>query len=283
MNLIIKPSLPRVKTNAELFAEIKTHGPMCAMEFDPLKHDTREWIDQPKLQGVRGILYKDVVYSKLGNELEGVSRLRDFWYSPDLILDGEFYIHGASQQDIVSAVKNVDSPHWPSLKFHVFDAVMYRKTQVDRLNAARACVDALNSQWITFVNWTRTKLSAEENLKYHVGNNFEGVILRHSQAWYNYGPQPTLLKLKPFLEMDVNVCDRYEGTDGAVGMLGGFYCETDDNKPVNVGGGFTLDERIKFWLCDAAEIPRRISIKYQYKSNDGIPVHPNFIKTLPSI
>jgi DNA ligase-1 len=58
------------------------------------------------------------------------------------------------------------------------------------------------------------------------------------------------LKLKPFIEVSLEVVDVEEGTGKNIGRLGAFVCEgIDDGKAirVNVGSGFTDDNRIEYW------------------------------------
>lgn len=274
------------KTTADIFRELKHLGPMCAMEYDSSKHNTEGWIEQPKMMGVRGLIYEDTVLSKLGNELEGVSRGR--FYSDEVILDGEFYRHGMSQQDIVSAVKNPLSPHNKDIEFWAFDVVMPGVSARERQEKLQEVHRDLQNPRIVLTPTynlysKRSILGPTKLLGSLLTAGYEGAIFRDPLAWYKYGEQPHLLKLKAFKEMNVNVCDRYEGEGKYVEMLGGFYCETDDNKPVNVGGGFTDEERKFFWNLSDANLPRRIEIKFQYLSADGIPVHPQFSKVLPSI
>ena len=58
------------------------------------------------------------------------------------------------------------------------------------------------------------------------------------------------MKMKPFIEVSLNIVECEEGTGKNVGKLGAFVCEgIDDGKKirVNVGSGFSDDERDDYW------------------------------------
>lgn len=278
MNLIIKQGNPLPKmTAAQIFDTIRRQGPMKAMEFNG--QDVDGWYEQAKLMGVRGILFNDVVISKLGNELAGVSR--NGWDSQGLVLDGEFYCHGMSQQDIVSAVK-VPSGLTDRLDFYVFDIINFKDLQTTRMHALEMYTDSQPKR-TKLVRPTTVVGNPLKALDYWLKMGYEGVVFRHPHAAYHTGPQPTLLKYKNFKEIDVKVCCRYEGEGKYKGMLGGFRCRTSLATYVNVGGGYSDEERQRWWDCKVEDLPIDISIKYQYLSPDNVPVHPSFIKTLPTI
>ena len=65
--------------------------------------------------------------------------------------------------------------------------------------------------------------------------------MQRSHAW---------LKLKPFIEVSLEVKATEEGTGRNVGKLGALICEgLDDGKKIktNVGSGLSDDNRDKFW------------------------------------
>jgi DNA ligase-1 len=62
------------------------------------------------------------------------------------------------------------------------------------------------------------------------------------------------LKLKPFIEVSLTVIAVEEGTGKNIGRLGALVCEGEDDGRrilVNVGSGFTDDQRIAFWAARA--------------------------------
>jgi DNA ligase-1 len=89
----------------------------------------------------------------------------------------------------------------------------------------------------------------EINAKAIVGG-YEGIMLKDPEAGYECKRSVAWLKLKPFIEVSLEVVDVEEGTGKNNGRLGAIVCEgVDDGKSirVNVGSGFTDSDRDSFW------------------------------------
>jgi DNA ligase-1 len=83
-----------------------------------------------------------------------------------------------------------------------------------------------------------------------IAGGYEGIMLKEPNAPYEVKRSVAWLKLKPFIEVSLEVTDVEEGTGKNVGRLGAFVCSGhDDGKDivVNVGSGFSDDQRIEFW------------------------------------
>jgi DNA ligase-1 len=83
-----------------------------------------------------------------------------------------------------------------------------------------------------------------------IAGGYEGIMLKDPQAPYEVKRSVAWLKLKPFIEVSLEVKDVEEGTGKNIGRLGALVCEgVDDGKSirVNVGSGFTDDHRIEYW------------------------------------
>ena len=85
-----------------------------------------------------------------------------------------------------------------------------------------------------------------------IAGGYEGIMLKEPKAPYEVKRSVAWLKLKPFIEVSLEVTDVEEGTGKNVGRLGALVCSgNDDGKDivVNVGSGFTDDNRIEFWAA----------------------------------
>jgi DNA ligase-1 len=83
-----------------------------------------------------------------------------------------------------------------------------------------------------------------------VDGGYEGVMIKDVDAPYECKRSHSWLKAKPFIEVTLSITSVEEGTGKNIGRLGAFVCEgTDDGKDivVNVGSGFTDDQRIDYW------------------------------------
>ena len=85
-----------------------------------------------------------------------------------------------------------------------------------------------------------------------VAGGYEGIMIKDPQAPYECKRSASWLKLKPFIEVSLAVVATEEGTGKNVGKMGALVCEgVDDGKAirVNVGSGFTDEQRDEFWSC----------------------------------
>jgi DNA ligase-1 len=79
---------------------------------------------------------------------------------------------------------------------------------------------------------------------------YEGIMIKDIDAPYECKRSASWLKMKPFIEVSLTVVAVEEGTGKNEGRLGAIICEgEDDGKQirVNVGSGFTDDDRNEFW------------------------------------
>jgi len=85
-----------------------------------------------------------------------------------------------------------------------------------------------------------------------IAGGYEGIMLKDPLAGYECKRSVAWLKLKPFIEVSLTVVATEEGTGKNVGKMGALVCEgVDDGKDirVNVGSGFTDQQRDEFWSC----------------------------------
>ena len=83
-----------------------------------------------------------------------------------------------------------------------------------------------------------------------IDEGYEGIMIKDVDAKYECKRSVSWLKMKPFIEVSLAIVDIEEGTGKNEGRLGALICEgEDDGKTirVNVGSGFTDDQRSEFW------------------------------------
>ena len=83
-----------------------------------------------------------------------------------------------------------------------------------------------------------------------IEGGYEGIMLKDPLAGYECKRSTAWLKLKPFIEVSLEIVNVEEGTGRNVGRLGAIVCEgVDDGKDigVNVGSGFSDSDRDSYW------------------------------------
>jgi DNA ligase-1 len=85
-----------------------------------------------------------------------------------------------------------------------------------------------------------------------IAGGYEGIMLKDPNAIYENKRSVAWLKLKPFIEVSLEVIDVEEGTGRNNGRLGAIVCQgADDGKAiqVNVGSGFSDSDRDSYWTA----------------------------------
>jgi DNA ligase-1 len=89
-------------------------------------------------------------------------------------------------------------------------------------------------------------------------------MIKDLKAPYQCKRSTAWLKLKPFIEVSLEVTDVEEGTGKNVGRLGALVCSgMDDGKliTVNVGSGFSDDNRIEFYRDRNLVVGRIVEVR----------------------
>jgi DNA ligase-1 len=97
-----------------------------------------------------------------------------------------------------------------------------------------------------------------------IAGGYEGIMIKDLKAPYECKRSTAWLKLKPFIEVSLEVTDVEEGTGKNVGRLGAFVCSgMDDGKliTVNVGSGFSDDNRIEFYRDRNLVVGRIVEVR----------------------
>ena len=242
---------------------------------------------QPKLNGIRAIWRNGKFYSRKGevwcpNVVRHISdSLKDL--DPSIILDGEFYRHGYSLQQITSAISVVryePTEATPEIYYNVFDLVDYklpfllRSALVKKLGE-RECIHIVP----TF--FAGTLEFAEQMHKIFIEQKYEGSIYRMGDCKYGSGrPKDNrskqLIRRKHVLD-DVFYLHNYTlgKVDGRLSnVVGTLICMTKDNKPFEVGTGLTDSQRI--WLTSNFDSIKGVMIRVEFEcySDTGIPLKP---------
>lgn len=103
-------------------------------------------------------------------------------------------------------------------------------------------------------------------LDYAENNDMEGVIINLDTP-YECKRSKNLIKVKKFYTYDLEVVDVEEGDGRNKGTLGALVVKYKDNT-VNVGSGFTDEERKNFWENREDIIGRVIEVKYKEITTD---------------
>jgi DNA ligase-1 len=266
----------------------------CMLAHDGANHESKvtgKKILQKKLDGVRCLTVVDyesrtvTMYTRNGKELVNFPHITDYLntnldnIARSYVIDGE--IMSATFQDLMKQVHRKDNVQSSDAVLNVFDIIPLSEFksgkssmgQRRRLNFIKENFSKIfgDSGCIEIVSWIEVDLDTlvgevefKDFNKQMLDQGYEGVMIKDVDAPYECKRTVSWLKQKPFIEVSLTVVGVEEGTGKNEGRLGAIICEgTDDGKfiRVNVGSGFTDDQRIEFWDAKDSLIGQIVEVR----------------------
>lgn len=180
------------------------------------------------------------------------------------VLDGE--VTGNTFQELMRQARRKENVQADDSVFNVFDIIplqdfrsgFYRaklSQRIELLESMRSVIEnmpnvKLLSHIMVDMDTAAGKDQFNRYCKDMVNAGFEGVMIKDVNSPYEAKRNTFWLKYKPVHDYDLTVIGLEEGTGKNAGRLGALVCEGfDDGKhiTVNVGSGFTDDDRDSFW------------------------------------
>jgi DNA ligase-1 len=245
---------------------------------------------QVKLDGVRVVT---IVYpsgrvdqfSRNGKELANFPTIREQLsvvaadFTEPMVLDGE--VMSTSFQDLMKQVHRKSDVQTTDALLYLFDAVPLSAFETGRCEI----VQKQRSQWLKawyeghmnqlpnlrVLDQAEVDLDTEEGQrlfkmynKSAIENGYEGLMLKDPSAPYECKRAKSWLKMKPVIEVSLEIADVEEGTGKHAGRLGALVCTgVDDGRliRVNVGSGFSDLDRDEFWAARTDIIGQVVEIR----------------------
>jgi DNA ligase-1 len=261
------------------YAEYSVPVFSCQLAHDSTNHEEKvkgKKLIEVKLDGVRviTIVHPDGrvdQFSRNGKELVNFPHIKEQFktISKDLkdpwVFDGE--IMSSSFQDLMKQVHRKSDVQSTDAVLHLFDWLPlsefetggWIETQEHRSKALKLWygfnkehvpnISVLNYEAVDLDTKAGQQRYKEINVQ-AIAGGYEGIMLKDPLGVYECKRTVSWLKLKPFIEVSLEVINVEEGTGKNVGRLGALVCSgMDDGKliTVNVGSGFSDDNRIEFW------------------------------------
>jgi len=256
----------------------------CQLAHDSANHEEKlcgKKLVETKLDGVRvlTIVYptgRVDQYSRNGKELVNFPHIKEQFsktvtgLTEPTVFDGE--VMSGSFQDLMKQIHRKDNVKANDAVLHLFDFLPLRdfqagswgfRSQIERSEKLRAWKDlwAKETPNIAILDQQLVDLDTDEGQAEFkainaraIAGGYEGIMIKDPEAGYECKRTVKWMKLKPFIEVSLTVVDTEEGTGKNVGRMGALVCEgVDDGRQirVNVGSGFSDQQREDFWGCRA--------------------------------
>ena len=251
----------------------------CQLAHDSANHESKvsgKKLIEVKLDGVRviAIVYPTGVvslFSRNGKSLDNFPLVEQQLakhaklFTEPTVLDGE--IMSASFQDLMKQIHRKDDTKSTDAVLNLFDILTLKDFQAGRSERTQLERSAWLSQWyqsvadhmpnVTIVGQELVDLDSEQGQKRYkdinqqaIEGGYEGIMLKDIHAPYECKRSVAWLKLKPFIEVSLEVKDVEEGTGRNEGRLGALVCSGQDDGrtiTVNCGSGFSDNDRTVYW------------------------------------
>jgi DNA ligase-1 len=265
----------------------------CMLAHDGANHEkkvTGVKLLEPKLDGVRCITIVNydartvVQYTRNGKVLENFSHISDSLLGiiDDLgrsyVLDGE--VVSNSFQELMKQVHRKDDVQASDARLMLFDIIpliefqngkstLGQRRRTNLLKSFKSVFDRCGH--IDIISQTEVNLDemvGEVQFKAFnkdaIDAGFEGIMIKDPNALYECKRSTSWLKQKPFIEVSLTVTGFEEGTGRNEGRLGALICEGEDDGKrilVNVGSGFSDDQRLDYWVDKETMVGQIVEVR----------------------
>ena len=256
----------------------------CMLAHDGAKHPKKlvgECLVEYKYDGIRVItIVKDgaaTMYSRNGKVLENfphITKAINELKLADCMIDAE--VMSEDFQSLMKQVHRKSEAKTEDAFLAVFDALpleefMAGKGKLNTVERKRYLKAFEGETHIEVVDFVKIDLDTEEGQtkfkemnKTALDAGYEGLMVKPVEGLYENKRSHSWLKVKPFIEVTLEVIDTEEGSGKAKGSLGALVVEgTDDGKffHANVGSGLTDKDREDFWRVKKDLIGQLVEIR----------------------
>ena len=191
----------------------------------------------------------------------------------NMVLDGELLFSGdyedsGDQYRKTTKIVNSKSEDKKNIIFHIFDILSVNefkdgkseKVYKDRRKQLNDIKETENVEVAPILYQGTDHSQVAKVAQQMIDNKREGVMVNRNDV-YECKRTKSLLKVKEFNDADLEIVNYQEGRGENVGKLGAFVVKYKNNI-VNVGSGYSKEQREEFWKIKDELIGRVIKVKY---------------------
>jgi len=258
----------------------------CQLAHDGAKEKaiTGEKLVEVKLDGVRVIAIvhpngRVDLHSRNGKRLTNFPKIEQalskYAIETPFVLDGE--VMSSSFQDLMKQVYRKEDVQTDDACLYLFDIVSYRSFKEGKDSAPqRVRSEILKNtiqpeDCIQVVNQSLIDLDTELGQSHFnainrkaIENGYEGIMIKDPEAPYETKRTKSWLKIKPVIEVTLEVVNVEEGSGKFEGTTGALVCRGQDSGKdisVNVGSGLADSDRDSIWANRTSVVGQLVEIK----------------------
>ena len=275
------------KAIPKLIPEFKIQQAYPIDKYYPKKN---EWhVLEEKVNGINGSFVNGIILSRQGKEIKGLNHIieqlnqlsfKGYYFNGEFVRKNIDNIPNGENFRLTTSIVNSDDEDKSCIDFVVFDLLPIdefnegesKLKYKDRLQQLKQLKQEAAEKDLNNLNIPKIYYEGEyvSNIDYYLDlatkEDKEGLMYIKNNNWKNKR-HSGILKIKKFLNADCRIIDYIEGEGRLKGKLGAFVIDYKGNK-VNVGSGYTDEERIKFWEHKEDYINRILQVKYKEETKD---------------
>jgi len=254
---------------------------------------------EPKLDGLRMVVIEGLAYTRNGHRITSVDHILQA-IPEDIrngfVLDGE--VMGGDFDETSGDVRQQQGTK-DGLIYNVFDIVkleQWQQRETDPLWKRKQDLEMLVGidpiKLVQYVDLQTGEVAPGKLLRVrdvYMGHGYEGAMIKDMNEGYLFKRSTAILKVKKMVTIEGRVTDYYEGKGKCKGMLGGLCVKhpgvLKNGTPViavtDVGGGYSDDQRQKFWAKRDSLKGQTVEVQYQNFTKEGKLRFPVFVKFRP--
>ena len=261
-----------------------------AYPLDKYPFKKKEWfVLEEKLNGINCSYVNGIMLSRQGKEIINLSHLtkeleqlsfKNYYFNGELVRHNEGELTNGENFRETTSIVNSDAEDKTNIDLIVFDLLPLEefydgKSKLkykDRLNQLKQLKQEAEEKGLVHLYIPKIYYEGDDNtvidkyLDQATREDKEGLMCIKNGVWKNKRSS-TILKVKKFMNADCEIIGYEEGTGRLEGKLGSFIIDYKGNK-VNVGSGYTDDERIEFWQHRDDYIGRILQVKFKEQTKD---------------
>ena len=261
-----------------------------AYPLDKYPFKKKEWfVLEEKLNGINCSYVNGIMLSRQGKEIINLSHLtkeleqlsfKNYYFNGELVRHNEGELTNGENFRETTSIVNSDAEDKTNIDLIVFDLLPLEefydgKSKLkykDRLNQLKQLKQETEEKGLVHLYIPKIYYEGDDNtvidkyLDQATREDKEGLMCIKNGVWKNKRSS-TILKVKKFMNADCEIIGYEEGTGRLEGKLGSFIIDYKGNK-VNVGSGYTDDERIEFWQHRDDYIGRILQVKFKEETKD---------------
>jgi len=251
--------IPTSKKFGPMLAKSYAHPGIDLTNLKDGKHIVFPCFYQPKLDGIRCLASwedsKVVLRSRRKKQFLSMTHIEKELFNilrenPDIILDGELYVHNEDFQNLTSAIKRDEAnDKSEKIEYHVYDCYDSNKPDanfdarslllVNILYNSGSCIKRVNTYGVD-------QHQVRETLTKWTNRGYEGIMLRNKKGPYKVdGRSKDLQKVKVFITEEFKVVDATENPKSR-GTCS-FWCVTKEGYPFKSTPEGSQEQREKYW------------------------------------